>query len=112
MWTIDRIELDRGTQSWRGVAKADRGLSFDEVCKAWRTDEAFRDFWVASLENPFDAYCWECPPVSDQSRSRPFECVFVVEPLTGAHAAGPGDIRRTFSSGLPNGHVRTTWAVG
>jgi hypothetical protein len=26
---------------------------------------------------PFGAYCWECPPVTDASRSLSFECVFV-----------------------------------
>ena len=81
MWTIDCIDLDRDTRSWRGLAWANRGLSFDEVYKAWRSDDAFRDFWIESLrENPFEAYCWECPPVNDQGRSHPFECVFVSSP--------------------------------
>ena len=28
----------------------------------------------------FDAYCWECPPVTAQTLSREFECVFVSSP--------------------------------
>ena len=48
---------------------------------AWRSDEGFRSTWIGGLRTiPFNAYCWECPPVKDQSRSRPFECVFLASP--------------------------------
>ncbi len=81
MWSIDRCDRGRGTQSWNGLAAGDRRLTFEETWRGWRSDEKFRDFWIASLrEVPFEGYCWECPPVSDASRSRPFECVFVPSP--------------------------------
>lgn len=45
---------------------------------AWRSDESFRRFWIASLSRvPFEAYCWECPPVNAGTHGRGFECVFV-----------------------------------
>ena len=81
VWRIDRAQADHETHVWAGVTVADRGATFKEVWQAWQSDEAFRDFWIASLRgNPFDAWCWECPPVSEQNRSRPFECVFVSSP--------------------------------
>ena len=36
------------------------------------------DRWLKAL--PFDAYCWECPPVTSSTVSRAFECVFVSSP--------------------------------
>ncbi len=90
MWSIDGVELDCGTQFWRGVAKAGRKLDFEETWNAWRSDESFRAFWIASLgEVPFDAYCWECPPVSDGNRSRPFECVLIASPSLSRMGTDP-----------------------
>jgi hypothetical protein len=100
VWSIDRLELDRGTESWRGVAKAGRKLAFEETWNAWRSDESFRAFWIASLcEVPFDAYCWECPPVSDGNRSRPFECVFVSSPSLARMPQDPADFAEHFRPG-------------
>jgi hypothetical protein len=77
-WRIDRAQLDSATHRWAGLADADGGLSYERVWTAWRSDAAFREFWIESLwEVEFEAYCWECPPVTDRNRSRPFECVFV-----------------------------------
>ena len=60
---------------------AGRALAFEQVARSWRTDEAFRQFWIDSLCGvSFGAYCWECPPVDDLRRNRGFECVFVSNP--------------------------------
>lgn len=68
-------------QRWLAVFDGDRSLSFGEICAAWRSDESFRRFWVASLRRvPFEAYCWECPPVNAGTRGQPFECVFLPSP--------------------------------
>jgi hypothetical protein len=81
MWSVGRAGLGHDTQLWRDLEDAGRVLTFAEVCNAWRSDRSFRAFWSASLrEIPFAAYCWECPPVGDLNRSRPFECVFVSSP--------------------------------
>lgn len=81
VWRIDRAQPDHGTHVWAELTVSDRSATFEEVWQAWRSDEAFRNFWISSLRgNPFEAYCWECPPVSEQNRSRPFECVFVSSP--------------------------------
>lgn len=56
-------------------------LSFEAVVRGWRENDSFRAFWSASLRGlAFDAYCWECPPVTAQTLSRDFECVFVSSP--------------------------------
>jgi hypothetical protein len=81
MWRIACIRPDEQTLHWSGVMDDTGNLSFDRVCSSWQSDENFRSFWIASLRTlPFDAYCWECPPVNEPNRSRPFECVFISSP--------------------------------
>lgn len=71
--------LDPVTIRWRSEQE-DYGR-FQDVWLAWRSDPGFRELWIRSLrEIPFAAYCWECPPVSEQTRSHPFECVFISSP--------------------------------
>ena len=66
--------IDVSTESWRVFSQAGHVLAFAEVVQHWRGNAEFRIFWNASLrEIPFDAYCWECPPITVQSSSRQFE---------------------------------------
>ena len=82
MWQVDRSSIDVSTESWRLFTQSGQVLAFAEVVQHWRANAEFRSFWNASLrEVPFDAYCWECPPITVQSSSRPFECVFVSSPM-------------------------------
>ena len=91
VWRIDRAQPDRGTHAWTGLTVVERSATFEEVWRAWQSDGAFRDFWIASLrEIQFEAYCWECPPVSERNRTRPFECVFVSSPSLARMAPEPG----------------------
>lgn len=102
MWQVDRLDLDPGTQTWRGLAQAGQGLSFGEVCNAWRTQRAFRDFWIANLrESRFESFCWECPPVCHRNRSRPFECVFVSSPSLARMTPDREAFREHFRPGCP-----------
>ena len=81
MWRIGSTRVDDGTIRWSLLDEAGRALAFDQVARSWRTDEAFRQFWIDSLRGvSFGAYCWECPPVDDLRRNRGFECVFVSNP--------------------------------
>ncbi len=78
MWRIEPVRVDEGTVRWSCLTGTDRALAFEQVAHAWSGDGAFRRFWIESLRQvPFDAYCWECPPVHEPNRTRPFECVFV-----------------------------------
>jgi hypothetical protein len=91
VWRIDRANPDHGTHAWGKLIVADRPMTFEEVWRSWQSDESFRDFWIASLRgNPFEAWCWECPPVHEQNRARPFECVFVSSPSLARMTPEPG----------------------
>src|SRR5688500_18371382 len=77
MWQVVKSSVDVSTESWQVCTRGDQVLEFVEVVRLWRGNAEFRAFWNASLrEVPFDAHCWECPPITVQSSSRPFECVF------------------------------------
>ena len=90
MWRIESTALDDRTQRWNGVVGPSGALAFHQVCAAWRSDAAFREFWIGALAAlRMDAYCWECPPVSIGNRSRPFECVFVPSPSLARMAPEP-----------------------
>ncbi len=81
MWQIAKATLDARTERWQLLAESGQLLSFAQVVRHWGTDASFRVFWSECLrEVPFDAYCWECPPATMESFSRPFECVFVSSP--------------------------------
>src|SRR5688572_29054594 len=81
VWRIGRAQPDQEAHAWAELIVADRAMTFEEVWQYWQSDEAFRDFWIANLRgNPCEAWCWECPPVNERNRSRPFECVFVSSP--------------------------------
>jgi hypothetical protein len=63
----------------------------------WRSDAKFRASWIEDLRGvPFDAYAWECPPVTAATASRPFECVFVASPELARMPADPGDFADHF----------------
>jgi hypothetical protein len=80
-WLIRATAIDPATERWTLVDAGDEALSVEAVVRGWRETESFRAFWCISLRTlAFDAYCWECPPVTSQTRSREFECVFVSSP--------------------------------
>ncbi len=82
MWQVRKSKLGSETECWHLLTDAGDELSFSQVFLQWRMDEGFRAFWSASLsEAPFDAYCWECPPVTTENSARAFECVLVSSPL-------------------------------
>jgi hypothetical protein len=80
-WHLHPMAIDRATERWTLVDGSDEALSFEAIVRGWRENESFRAFWCASLRTlAFDAYSWECPPVTEQTLSRDFECVFVSSP--------------------------------
>ena len=97
MWQVDRSSIDVSTESWRVFTHSGDVLAFTEVVEHWRGNAEFRSFWNASLrEVPFDAYCWECPPITVQSSTRPFECVFVSSPMLARMPPDPGPFSEYF----------------
>jgi hypothetical protein len=81
-WRVRTFSAGAETQRWELLDAQGRTLTFDDVVRGWREREDFRLFWCSSLRNaPFDAYAWECPPVTANTLSRDFDCVFVASPL-------------------------------
>jgi hypothetical protein len=78
LWQLQSTTLGTGTQRWSLAGPSGQALSFESVIRDWRGSEPFRSFWCSSLRDaPFDACAWECPPVTEGSATRDFECVFV-----------------------------------
>lgn len=100
MWELEARDSGGGTLHWSGVLHATRRLEFGEVAAAWRANAAFRAFWAAQVAGVGGAgYCWECPPVTDATLSRPFECVFVQSPSLARMAPEPAAFAEHFGPG-------------
>jgi len=65
-------------------------MRFADVIRQWKDNAAFRAFWTASLRTlPFEAYCFEVPPLTSKALDRPFECVLVESPALARTAPDP-----------------------
>jgi hypothetical protein len=99
-WKIRKSELGRETERWQLLGADDATVSFAQLGALWKEDERFRTFWTARLrEVPFDGYCWECPPVTRESSTTPFECVFVSSPLLAETSPDPSPFAEHFRPG-------------
>ena len=81
MWD-STSELLNGGGSQRVVLRSGgAAVSYGEVLRCWRDDEAFRTFFVGLLAAaPFAAYRWETPPVTAATAGREFEFVLLDDP--------------------------------
>lgn len=109
-WRVRTFSAGAETQRWELLDAQGRTQTFDDVVRGWREREDFRLFWCSSLRNaPFDAYAWECPPVTANTLSRDFDCVFVVSPLL---ARMPGDSQAFAEHFRPDQSVATFANLG
>jgi hypothetical protein len=100
MWRIDCKTVGLDTARWKIRTDDESVLTFQALCASWRSDAAFRRFWVAGLRDaPFDAYAWECPPVTAGSVAREFECVFVSSPMLARTEPDPQAFAEHFRPG-------------
>jgi hypothetical protein len=98
-WRVDSSRADAKTLRWELQDANGRALAFESVVEQWRRGEAFRKFWLTSLRTaPFASYAWECPPVAEATRSRPFECVFIESPSLARMTAEPEAFAEYFRS--------------
>lgn len=92
-------KLDSGIWRWLFQEPGSQPLTFAQVFSLWAQSEPFRAFWARSLRAvQFDAYCWECPPVTFRGEDQPFECVFVESPLLAGRSADPRPFQAHFRS--------------
>jgi len=80
MWCLETQSLAPGVIK-AAVLAGNARLTFSQVISLWCNDEMFVAEWVSQLAAiPFDAYCWETPPLSKPVLGKSFECVFVESP--------------------------------
>jgi uncharacterized protein DUF6940 len=87
MWSLKTQRLAPGVLGAAALGGSVR-MTFSQVISLWRSDETFVAEWVAQLAAiPFDAYCFEAPPLTKALLNEPFECVFVESPALARLAA-------------------------
>lgn len=80
MWCLETQSLAPGVIG-AAVVIGNARMTFSQVISLWHNDETFVAEWVAQLAAiPFEAYCFETPPLTKPALSKPFECVFVESP--------------------------------
>lgn len=77
MWHAEIEQINGRTYHYR-ILSGETQLDFAAVVSAWQSDDQFRKFFTQLLaESPFDAYRWETPPVTEETRVRAFEFVLL-----------------------------------
>jgi hypothetical protein len=73
-------------------------MGIGNVIASWRSNPEFRRFWASSLCGiPFEAYCWDMPPLRRADVGRPFESVFVESPSLGWSVPDSGPFEKHFT---------------
>lgn len=89
MWCVTTENIDERTR--RSVLLRDGvRVSFGSVIDGWQVDQDVRSCMIEDLSTqPFPAYCWETPPLSQSSLEQPFEYVIVAQAGLQRFAADP-----------------------
>ena len=91
LWQSRIDVLESGRIHRVALLRDGAAVSYAKTVERWRTDEAFRAFFVKLLAGaPFEAYFWEVPPVTRATAARAFEFVLVNSPALAALAPEPG----------------------
>jgi len=99
MWHWKTQSLQDKSTICATIESETRSIEVRSVIEGWRESEKFRDFWASSLKAiPFEAYYWEMPPLSAETLSRPFECVFVDSRALSALTPNPAPFREHFAA--------------
>jgi len=78
MWTAKRRKIEGREGEIVSVAEGEHMLTMREVISLWRDDEAFRDFFIATLAaSPYAAFFWEMPPLDDGALVNAYECAVI-----------------------------------
>lgn len=87
-WQAQRQPIRKDWGEIINLSADGQPLTIENIVSRWRSDEGFRDFFVAGLAaSPYSAFFWEMPAVSRGLLSTPFECAVIgSEALTGMPA--------------------------
>ena len=78
MWHSRTESLNDGRVQKFAVLLGDAPIPYAEVLALWRTDPAFRSFFIGLLsDSPFTAFRWETPPITTANADRDFEFVLL-----------------------------------
>src|SRR5262245_54939659 len=96
MWE-SKIDTQQGCVRVRGLVGG-RPLTYGETVDLLTGTAAFREWFSQLLINaPFEAYCWQTPPVMRGSLDREFEFVLVDVPALGHLRADPRPFAEQFA---------------
>jgi hypothetical protein len=113
MWTAAVETVSGGRVRRIVLRRGDDALPYAEAIELWQRDRAFGAFFMALLaEQPFAAYFWECPPLTEATLTRPTEFVLVDSPQL---ASMPPDARAftdRFESAETGEGIATFWNLG
>ena len=99
MWRLESESPRADLVRWRITGQDGVDLSFGDVLTRLSNEKAFREAWIGAFRSvSMDAYCWECPPVTATTSSRPFECVLVENRLLQKLAPDPSAFAEHFRS--------------
>ncbi len=77
-WTAHRTAIGTPAGEKVTILAGGRAMTFAEAVAAWRGDESFAAFTVATLAaSPYPAFFWEMPPIRRGALDRPYEYVVV-----------------------------------
>jgi len=109
-----KIELLKGGRTRRVALLHDSiQLRYDQVIEAWCSDAQFREYFISLLvAAPFEAYFWEAPCVTSDSRDRPFEFVLVDSPTLAGVSADQDAFRAHFEGSAGTGGACTFSNLG
>ncbi|WPP52886.1 DUF6940 family protein [Catalinimonas niigatensis] len=88
MWQAITDKLQNGHVLQYFIQSGKRKLTYAQVIWLWQKKAAFRKFFSALLaHSPFDAFFWECPPLTEKNQHQLFEFVLLDSPqLAGREA--------------------------
>ena len=106
MWESDIEILHAGQIRRFQLLERGKRLRYLDVVGLWRTDKAFRVFFMSLLaEAPYSAYFWETPAVTAASVEQSFEFVLVDSPGLANVKPDPGAFRQYFQSAASNTEI-------
>jgi hypothetical protein len=111
MWDASVDDLEPGRVRRFVLRRDGMRLRYSDVLALWQGDGAFRSFFLSLLAAaPFEAFFWECPPISAANADRTFEFVLVDCPALANLPPDPHAFAR-HCPGAPNG-IATFWNLG